>query len=239
MSTSVIIPVRNGARFIAEAIESIRPQLKGEDEVIVVDDGSTDATLERLTQLADGSVRLLKTGGQGVSAARNLGLRAAHGDFIAFLDHDDLWPARRHAALAGALSAEPELGAVFGRVRVRHEPCALDDASHLDGKVVCELVGSALYRREILLQIGGFDEGLRLREDADLQQRLLERGLRWRALDQDSLIYRRHSDNVTNDQAAMQKSLLDLARRKLGRRARPMDDGAGLARPGLAKIAKG
>ena len=91
-STSVIIPVRNGERLVGEAIASALAQLGAGDEIVVVDDGSTDRTRAAVEAAADRRVRLVPSGGRGVSAARNVGIAVACGEFIAFLDHDDTWP---------------------------------------------------------------------------------------------------------------------------------------------------
>src|SRR4051812_72489 len=100
--TSVIIPVHNGAAYIAAAMRSALDQLDSTDELIVVNDGSTDNTLVQIANVADARVRLVQSPRRGVSAARNFGFQAARGEFIAFLDHDDLWPPGRHEHLIGA-----------------------------------------------------------------------------------------------------------------------------------------
>src|SRR5690242_11942220 len=97
--TSVIVPVRNGVRFIREGIDSALQQLAPDDEIVVIDDASTDGTLSVLNRMQDRRIRVLAGSGRGVSSARNIGLAAASGTFIAFLDHDDLWPPERHPVL--------------------------------------------------------------------------------------------------------------------------------------------
>jgi glycosyltransferase involved in cell wall biosynthesis len=87
--TSVIMPVHNGAAHITEAMASALAQLAQTDELIVVDDHSSDRTLSVVAAMAEPRVRVLSTPRRGVSAARNVGLAAARGEFIAFLDHDD------------------------------------------------------------------------------------------------------------------------------------------------------
>src|SRR5581483_2243507 len=89
--TSLIIPVRDGERFIVQALRSALCQLAPEDEVLVVDDGSRDGTARMVTNLGDERVTFLTSDGSGISAARNRGISAATGSFIAFLDSDDLW----------------------------------------------------------------------------------------------------------------------------------------------------
>ena len=97
---SVVIPTRNRAHLVGEAIESALNQRPGQVEVIVVDDGSTDDTAKVITETFGSRIRLLRTPERrGAGAARNAGLRVARGEFIAFLDDDDLW-------LQGKLEAE-------------------------------------------------------------------------------------------------------------------------------------
>ena len=91
---SVIVPVRDLRNFIGEALASIQAQSRPVQEVLVIDDGSRDGTAELLRDMAarDSRLRLLSGEGRGAPAARNIGLRAARGDIIAFLDGDDIWP---------------------------------------------------------------------------------------------------------------------------------------------------
>src|ERR1700722_20919914 len=115
--TSVIMPVRNGVRFVEAAIDSALPQLGPDDEIVVVDDASTDSTLSVLARMQDRRIRVLNGAGRGVSSARNIGLAAAAGEFIAFLDHDDLWPPGRHAVLLRALLTDESIDCAIGRLR--------------------------------------------------------------------------------------------------------------------------
>jgi glycosyltransferase involved in cell wall biosynthesis len=215
--TSVIIPVRNGAKFVHAAIASVLAQIGNDDEIIAVDDASTDATPQILGAVGDRRLSIVKAQGRGVSAARNTGLLRTRGEFVAFLDHDDLWPAGRHDVLLQALREDGARGASFGRVRVRFEPGTdgTEEARGLDGRHVCELIGSGLYRRALAVQIGGFCEQMHLREDADFHIRLLEAGLVPLLCEADSLIYRRHQENVTNNREAMNVALAYLLHRKL------------------------
>jgi glycosyltransferase involved in cell wall biosynthesis len=223
--TSVIIPVRNGVRFVVEAVESVLRQLGPDDEVLVIDDASRDGTADCLRHIADRRMIVLAAAGRGVSAARNLGLAAARSAFLAFLDHDDLWPTGRHHALSQALRDDPGLGVSFGRVRMRFEADVPSDrvAEHLDGLHIRELIGSALYRTELVRHIGGFAEDMSLREDADFTYRLFESGVRAALCEVDALIYRRHASNVTNDEAALNLALVEVARRRLARRRAQSD----------------
>lgn len=214
--TSVIMPVRNGARFIAEALDSVLEQLAPEDEIIVIDDASTDATRSVVARVQDHRVRILNGSGRGVSAARNIGLASAAGDFIAFLDHDDLWPQQRHRTMLQAMTDDAQLDAVFGRIRIRLDADGTwspwmhhQDGRHAPGSNL----GNALYRTSLLRRLNGFDESLHFGEDLDYFNRLQKIGIRFALCDVDGLIYRRHAGNVTNDQRAMRNFIFDLIRR--------------------------
>jgi len=223
MRTSVIMPVRNGIRFIEEAIDSALRQLAPEDEIVVVDDASTDATRSVLSGISDRRIRVLAGSGRGVSSARNIGLAAAAGDFIAFLDHDDLWPPQRHARLLRELVADDSVDCAIGRLRLRMEQdaIALPQLPDMEGRIAPNLsLCTALFRRRILDTVGGFDEDMRLCEDTDYFLRLVEHGYRAVSCDVDALIYRRHSTNATINVAASEDGIMETIRRRHRRSSR-------------------
>ena len=215
--TSVIIPVKNGKQFIAQALGSVLEQLASDDEIIVVNDASTDDTHSVVAALLDPRIFLIEGVGRGVSSARNIGLAAATGEFIAFLDHDDLWPTQRHRIMLQAMLDDSQLDAVFGRIRVqfdqggtRWEWLLPQDGHHAPGANL----GNALYRSVMLRKIEGFDESLHYGEDFDYFFRLQQAGLRYATCDVDGMIYRRHADNASNNQAAMNSMIFNLIRRR-------------------------
>jgi len=110
---TVIIPTYNYGRFIQEAIESVFSQTVTDLQIVVVDDGSTDDTPEVLAGILDPRLEIVRTANQGVSAARNEGLRRAKGEFIAFLDADDRWAPRKLEYQLQVMMAEPDMAAVF------------------------------------------------------------------------------------------------------------------------------
>lgn len=224
--TSVVTPVRNGARYIARAIESALTQLDAGDELLVIDDGSTDHTARIVGSCADPRLRLIDSPRRGVSAARNAGLAVATGEFIAFLDADDEWPRGRHVAMLAHLAQNPSIGAVFGRVQLRREPDAPNQyyaAAH--GQFVpYGQLGSGLFRHSVLKSVDGFAEDMHAAEDVDYYNRLNEAGMRLDLIDVESLIYRRHAANATNDSATVQRGMMEMLRRKLAR-ARAGSDG--------------
>lgn len=113
MSTiTAILPVYNGGRYLQESLRSVMSQTVLPDELIVVDDGSTDDSLSRLEAMvpAPFPVRILKQTNRGQSAARNVAAKESHGDYLAFLDQDDRWYPRHLEVLAAALDANGEAG---------------------------------------------------------------------------------------------------------------------------------
>jgi glycosyltransferase involved in cell wall biosynthesis len=155
-----------------------------------------------------------------VSAARNVGLAVAELELIAFLDHDDLWPEDRHHIMTRALLDDPNLDALFGRIRVKLEPGAIPRQWILDqdnSHVLGANLGTGLFRRSLLSRIDGFDESLRFGEDLDFFEKLKEAGMRFGLCDVDALIHRRHATNCTNDVGAVEKSIFDVMKRKAAR----------------------
>jgi glycosyltransferase involved in cell wall biosynthesis len=217
MRTSVIIPVRNGVRFVEEAIASALLQLAPEDEIVVVDDASTDGTPKLLARMRDPRIRVLDGAGRGVSSARNIGLAASTGEFIAFLDHDDLWSPRRHSLLSQVLLSDVSVDCAIGRLRLRMEPdaVAIPQLRGMDGRLAGNLsVCTALFRRRILDLVGGFDEDMQFGEDTDYLLRLVEHGYRAVLCDADALVYRRHSTNATCDVVGSKNGFVELIRRR-------------------------
>jgi glycosyltransferase involved in cell wall biosynthesis len=222
--TSVIIPVRNGARFIEAAVESALSQLAGGDEILVVDDASTDATREVLARFRDQRIRVIDGSGRGVSSARNIGIAGSTGEFVAFLDHDDLWPPLRHTALLQALMADGELDCAIGRLRLRMEDDAIlvPQLADMDGRLAASLsLCTGLFRRRILDLVGPFDEDMRFCEDTDYFLRLVEKNYRVMLCDIDALIYRRHANNATCDIAGSEDGVMKLIRRRRMRTSPP------------------
>lgn len=217
--TSVIIPVLNGQDYIREALESVLTQLSLDDEVLVVDDGSYDETWG-LVESFDRRVLILRGPGKGPSAARNVGLARSSGSLIAFLDHDDIWPAGRHAALVGTLRSGPKIDVAVGRLRVRVEIGAnsTEQKRYLawDGSYAPSMIGSCIYLKRTLIEVSGFNEQLTRGEDSDLFVRLVRRGAVFKHADCDALIYRRHGKNMTNNPLEFSSLAFQLVRARRG-----------------------
>ena len=187
MSVSIIIPAYNSARFLRAAIESALRQTRPALEVIVVDDGSTDETSEILEQFGD-RICVQHQENRGPAAARNTGISAARGDFLLFLDSDDvLLPACVELQLA-RFEAEPSLGLVHSDVEfVDPEGTLVRVADQgLEGRIARELLllerpvissaGSGIMvPRRVAEEVGGFDDRLRASEDWDFCYRIASR----------------------------------------------------------------
>lgn len=217
--TSLVIPVRNGERFIADALASAAPQLQSDDEIFIVDDGSTDNTLAVVERIKDPRIKVLPGLAKGVSSARNIGINHATGEFICFLDHDDIWPEGRHKTLLKYLQNHPDYDAVYGRIHLVFEadaPGALKFDS-LEGQHTFALITTALFRRDFIIRAGRFAEDMHFGEDTDFSIRLLEQGMRASRVDLVSLIYRRHASNASNDVRKVRDGNSETIIRKLRR----------------------
>jgi glycosyltransferase involved in cell wall biosynthesis len=218
LAVSVIIPVFNGAPFLARAVESIRRQRYAPLEIVVVDDGSTDDTAGVVARLAP-DARFARQINAGPAAARNHGLRIATGDVIAFLDVDDAWPDATLASQTAVLAERPSVAIVQGTIREERA-----DGSVLEPYFNVNL-GSFVFRRSVFDAIGGFDETLRTGEDVDLVIRAWEHGLSKIARPEVALVYHRHDAAMTDgvNRKLVFAALLKrrLARRRAGEAAAP------------------
>jgi glycosyltransferase involved in cell wall biosynthesis len=220
---SVVIPTYNRAAFLPEAIASVRAQTRPPDEVVVVDDGSTDGTREIVLGLGPG-IRYVYQANAGSAAARNAGIRLASGDVLAFLDSDDVWLPRHVEVLLRRLEApaRPVPGIVIGRARYVG---AGSMAGREDGEERLVLqFGATLSRRAVWEEIGLLDEGMALGEDIDWLTRAREHGVTIALVDEATLLYRRHDANLTLDFEGVQQHLFLALKKSLDRRrARPAE----------------
>ncbi|MGJ4804120.1 glycosyltransferase [Luteimonas sp. SDU82] len=186
--TSVIIPTWNRRDMVARAIDSVLAQTRPVEEIIVVDDGSTDGTGEFLAQRYAERITLLAQANAGVSAARNMGLAAARGRYLALLDSDDVWLPEKTERQVAFLEANPGIGMVLCDVyRVGADGGLIDVFERRrqipeDGPALQWVLRdpalaplSALMRREVYEDVGGFDTALRTAEDLDFHLRVAAR----------------------------------------------------------------
>ena len=183
---SVAISTWNRAHLVGRAIQSALAQTFEDFELLVVDDGSTDATPEVLAGVDDGRLRRVRhERNHGISRTRNTAIGLARGEWMAFLDDDNEWAPDyldRQLALA---ASRPDAGVVYCRAHVRNARSGAETAEPVglwQGKVFCHLVdgwtpfmSGALIRMSALTEVGGLDETLRASEDRDLWMRLAQR----------------------------------------------------------------
>lgn len=224
---SVVVPAFNSARTIASAIFSALAQTQTDLEVIVVDDGSTDATREIVERITDPRVSLVSQPNSGPSAARNAGIALARGQFVSFLDSDDLWLPEYLELAAEALETTPDAGFVYtdayafdstsGRVRRRtamgrmHPPIpppADRDAFLLELLKRNFVYNSTTIHRSVLETVGGFDESRTTAEDYELWLRIVMRGHCAAWIPGQHALYRLHSGQTMRGLTKMNEGIL-------------------------------
>lgn len=191
---SVVIPVRNGARYLSAAIESVWAQTAPPQEVIVVDDGSHDETPDVIRRQTRPGLRPIRQSRAGAAAARNRGAAAAEGEFLAFLDADDLWAADKLALQLEAFMRTPQTDMVFGHIQefVTQE---IDGCGSAVRRLPGYTATTMLIRRESFARTGGFDNRWSVGEFIDWYARARESGLRGVMLSETVTLRRIHPGN--------------------------------------------
>lgn len=168
------------AHLLADAVSSVMRQDRPVDEIIVADCASTDGTETLVARLAgEGApISLVRAGRHGPGPARNLGIAAARGAVIGFVDADDAWPAGRLGRQMARLGSEPTLDVLGGFVLCceRIDPMTLepDAAGRVETPMFGPHLGAALFRASLLERLGGFDESFLYSEDVDLLMKVRE-----------------------------------------------------------------
>lgn len=219
---SVVIPCFNHGRYLGEAIESAMNQTWPSVEIIVVDDGSTDNTPEAVKQYP--SVIGIRQENQGVSAARNRGLGACRGEYVLFLDADDLLLPEALEISVRAMNSHPDWGFVSGDFRFcDHQRNVLDKSSftevtsdHYNALLRRDYIamhGAVLYRRSVMDRVCGFDVRLRTAEDHEMYLRIARqfpvgqvRGV--------MALYRQYPSTVSRNSRRMMEGGMEVLRRQ-------------------------
>jgi len=212
-SISVIIPTHRNRGFLPATLESVFAQTRLPDEVIVVDDGSTDDTPDRLRELSRRwPVRVVRQPNAGVAGARNTGIAAAAGVWIALLDDDDLWPPDKLEWQAAFLRSHPDIGVVAGLAAFLHHARGLEEPLPAQlGRLSMEDLllqnrmfspGQALLRRTVFDQVGLFDARLAGADDLDLWLRCVGGPGLWME-GRVALHYRMHATAASTDALMM------------------------------------
>jgi len=225
---SCIVPAFNSERYLGEALDSILAQTYRPIEIIVVDDGSTDGTRDVAARYGD-QVRYLWQPNAGPPQARNRGLTAATGDFVAFLDADDLWHPEKLERQMARFDARPELELCVTHLQRVWTPEVEHERAHFEGHRVAAVVPgyvtqTLLARQALFESVGRFDTSRRVGDPLDWFLRAGERGVVTELLP-DLLVYQRmHASNLSVEPGTrrmtspMQDALLQVVKASLDRR---------------------
>jgi glycosyltransferase involved in cell wall biosynthesis len=219
---SVVIPVRDGERYLSEAIDSALSQTRAPEEVIVVDDGSIDGTPKVIAGYGD-RIETIRLRRSNVATALNRGIAATSGEYVAFLDGDDVWASEKLAVQLEVFAKDQDADAVFGLVQ---QFVSADADLHVARDVVVPPAPQAglfktamLVKRAALDRVGPFDEGRDTSDFMDWYARALEQGLATR-IPQVVVAHRRiHGANQGIRKRDRQRSdSLDILKESLDRR---------------------
>jgi teichuronic acid biosynthesis glycosyltransferase TuaG len=218
---SIITPAYNAARFLADTIDSVRAQTVQDWELIVVDDGSTDATVAIVQRYAeaDPRIRLLRQANAGPSAARNNGMSAARGTFFAFLDSDDQWLPEFLECQLDVFARYPDTALVTANAyylggpqdgQPRRPPSEGHPVLNLENIIKNDsaVFIMTVFRREVFERIGGLDESQWTSEDYDFWIRAALAGFVFRISTRPLALYRRHEGSLSADSARMLRGIL-------------------------------
>lgn len=217
---SVAIPVRNGERFIRQALDSVLAQSYRPVEVIVVDDGSMDTTAEIVKQYGT-AVQYLYQDHQGLPAGRNRGIAASKGDFLAFLAHDDLFTPDKLEIQVGYLIAHPDIQYTVSHIKFFLEAgCAIPAGFRpelLEGDHIGRIPEAMVARKSLFTTIGPFHTHLKIADDVDWFARCKDQNVPMAVLPQVLLHKRVHGTNLSSNAMANNRELLTLLRDSIRR----------------------
>ncbi len=225
---SVVVPAYNAGRFIAATVESALRQSFQAIEVLVIDDGSSDDTAAQLRQFNDPRLVVAQQPNQGAPATLNTAVGMARGEYIAFLDHDDLWIDSKVARHLEAFGQHPGLTATFswyGLIDQRglriplgtHHWRGSIEFSQLLEDFVIGCTSALMMRRDAIREAGGFDTQFPRCHDLDLVLRVsLQHPASICAVPEELALYRRHSGQMSRDWRAMHREWEALVRKMRG-----------------------
>ena len=195
---SIIIPVYNGAQYLAPCIESVLAQTYHDFELILIDDGSTDNTASVAEQYSD-LLHYEFQKNSGAGAARNRGVHLAQGSFLAFIDADDLWVPEKLSAQMAVFTSDPTVEMVYGHVKQFVSPELTTDRKRPINQIVEVMpgyhVGTLLIKRDAFHRVGKFEDHFELAEFLDWYSRGIDLGLKSHMLPDIVMKRRIHESN--------------------------------------------
>jgi glycosyltransferase involved in cell wall biosynthesis len=206
---SVVTPARDAAATLAQTLDSLLAQSLGDWECIIVNDGSTDATAAIIDayRARDSRFRTVLGAGQGVCAARNLGIAVARGKWLHFLDADDWNDPAFYQKLVQAAAAMPDAVAVYSEflrampggvmAEISRLPADPENPFEDFARGCLVAMGAVLVNRDLVLRLGGFDSSLRVCEDWDLWQRVARFGGSWAVVKEKLAFYRTEGPSLS------------------------------------------
>ncbi|MFC1852053.1 glycosyltransferase family 2 protein [candidate division CSSED10-310 bacterium] len=222
---SVIIPVYNREQYVAEAIESVRQQTYRNFELIIVDDGSTDNTHHIVRSIKE--VRYIHQPNQGVAGARNTGIAAAQGEFLAFCDSDDVWPDHKLKTQLKFLLDHPTVDYTIGHLKNFIDPGFELPSGVTEKLFEADRIGlmTLVSRRAVFQQLGDFNPDYRVASDLDWFKRATDAGVIMKLLPEILLLRRIHKTNISLHQVkTLKKSVMRIFKASLDRQRKQKKD---------------
>lgn len=221
---SVIVAVKNGERYLKDALDSILAQTYRNYEIIVVDGRSADKT-EQIARSYE-NVRFITQSGKGIANAYNSGIDAARGEIVAFLSHDDLWTPNKLAVQVDALACNPQLQYVVAKVRFfLEEGCSIPAGFKkelLEGEHIGHIMETLTVRKSLFDLVGRFNTEYKTAEDTEWFARAIDRNISMAVVPETLLCKRVHNDNLSlsdieSNNRLLLKALRDSIKRKQGK----------------------
>ncbi len=207
---SIVMCAFNAARYIRETIDSVLAQTFTDFELIIVNDGSSDQTVEIVHSYSDARIVLLEQQNAGPAAARNTALKQASGNYLAILDSDDLWLSHYLETMLGIFKTDSNIDFVYpnaelfgtpswnGKRFMDRDPSSLPVTLDKLISRECNVFISSVFKREIIDQVGGFDISLRGSEDLDLWLRICQAGYNFTFTTEVLAKYRKRDDSLSS-----------------------------------------